>query len=81
DPVTRGQMAAFLHRALGDEPASGEEPEFTDTAGTVFAEDIAWLADSGITRGCNPPDNDRYCPGDPVTRGQMAAFLHRALGD
>jgi hypothetical protein len=25
--------------------------------------------------------NDRYCPDDFVTRGQMAAFLHRAFGD
>jgi hypothetical protein len=31
--------------------------------------------------GCNPPDNDRYCPGDVVTRAQMMAFLARALGE
>jgi hypothetical protein len=30
--------------------------------------------------GCNPPDNDRFCPEGPVTRGQMASFLVRALG-
>jgi hypothetical protein len=45
----------------------------------VFAADIAALAQAGITRGCNPPTNDRYCPDDNVTRGQMAAFLTRAL--
>ena len=33
---------------------------------------------AGVTRGCNPPVNDRFCPGSNVTRGQMAAFLHRA---
>ena len=27
--------------------------------------------------GCNPPANTRYCPGDNVTRGQMAAFMKR----
>jgi len=43
----------------------------------VFHNDIGWLADAGITLGCNPPTNDRYCPNDSVTRGQMAAFLHR----
>lgn len=43
----------------------------------TFAEDIAWLADTGVTRGCNPPANDRFCADQPVTRGQMAAFLHR----
>src|SRR5690606_13220984 len=45
-----------------------------------FAGDIEWLASEGITRGCNPPQNSLFCPNDPVTRGQMAAFLVRALG-
>src|SRR5690606_41830285 len=45
----------------------------------LFAEEIDWLAASGITRGCNPPRNDHFCPNDYVTRGQMAAFLTRAL--
>jgi hypothetical protein len=43
----------------------------------VFYLDIGRLATAGITRGCNPPDNTIFCPGDPVTRGQMVAFLHR----
>lgn len=76
DPVTRGQMAAFLTRALG---LPGGQARFSDTPGHVFASDVAALADAGITRGCNPPRNDRFCPDDPVTRGQMAAFLARAL--
>ncbi len=51
---------------------------FTDVPSeSVFHEDVAWLADSGVTRGCNPPANDQFCPAEPVTRGQMAAFLHR----
>ncbi|MGB9357303.1 MAG: hypothetical protein WCC01_01995, partial [Acidimicrobiia bacterium] len=29
------------------------------------------------TAGCNPPANDRYCPGNNVTREQMSAFMHR----
>ena len=37
------------------------------------------LAAAGVTRGCNPPVNDRFCPADLVTRGQMAAFLYRTL--
>lgn len=77
--VTRGQMAAFLHRALGDTLPTGSAPTFTDTPGTTFAADITWLGATGITRGCNPPANDRFCPSNPVTRGQMAAFLTRAL--
>ena len=47
---------------------------------TIFEHDIDCLATAGVTKGCNPPANDRYCPNDKVTREQMAAFLHRALG-
>ena len=72
EPVTRGQMAAFLVRAL-KLPAG--KATFADTKGHVFAGDVAALADAGITRGCGP---DKFCPDQPVTRGQMAAFLVRA---
>ncbi len=77
DPVTRAQMATFLVRAL-DLPAAANDP-FTDTADSVHRSDIAALAQAGITRGCNPPDNDLYCPTASVTRAQMAAFLVRGL--
>jgi hypothetical protein len=43
----------------------------------VFHADIDWLAAAGVTKGCNPPDNTMFCPGSPVTREQMAAFMHR----
>lgn len=75
--VTRGQMAAFLTRALGlterlDNP-------FVDDDDSIFEGDIERLAAAGITKGCNPPTNDRFCPDGKVTREQMAAFLVRAL--
>lgn len=48
---------------------------FTDVPQThPFHEDIEWLAERGITNGC---DEHAFCPADPVTRGQLAAFLHR----
>ena len=40
----------------------------------IFAADIQWLAAQGITKGCNPPINDRFCPDDAVTRGQGAGL-------
>ncbi len=80
DPVTRGQMAAFLHRALPDLEALGGSSVFQDSTASVFAADIEWLASTGVTRGCNPSANSLFCPDDPVTRGQMAALLVRALG-
>lgn len=76
--VTRGQMAAFLVRAL-DLTDSGSI-DFVDDNDSVFEEDIERLAAAGITRGCNPPANDRFCPDRAVTRESMAAFLVRALG-
>jgi glucose/arabinose dehydrogenase len=75
--VERGQMAAFLVRAL-DLTDDGGKDWFTDDDGTTFEADINKLATAGITAGCNPPDNDRFCPDGSVTRGQMAAFLVRA---
>lgn len=51
---------------------------FTDVADdNIFVADIQWMSDSGVTRGCNPPTNTRFCPTDNVTRQQMAAFMHR----
>ncbi|MDH4309145.1 MAG: S-layer homology domain-containing protein, partial [Acidimicrobiia bacterium] len=77
DPVTRGQMAAFLVRALG--LSDRGDRTFVDDDDSVFEADIERLAAAGITAGCNPPVNDRFCPEAPVTRGAMAAFLRRAL--
>ncbi len=77
ESVTRGQMAAFLVRSL-DLPAAAPAG-FVDTATSTFAADIDRLAAAEITVGCNPPRNDRFCPEDAVSRGQMAAFLARAL--
>ena len=73
--VTRAQMAAFLSRAyrLPDGPA----PDFGDVApGAWYAADVARLVSSGVTKGCGRGVD--FCPEQPTTRGQMAAFLHRA---
>ena len=77
DDVTRGQMAAFITRFSSLPSASRDH--FSDDGDSTFEDDIDRLAEAGITRGCNPPVNDRFCPDDPVTREQMAAFLVRAL--
>jgi len=77
-PVSRGAMAAFLTRAL-DLPPPDVVNRFVDDDDTVFADSIDRLASSGVTYGCNPPTNDRFCPARSVTRGQMAAFLTRAV--
>ena len=76
--VSRGQMAAFLVRARDYTDGSGADL-FGDDDGSVFEVSIDRLGTAGVTKGCNPPLNDRFCPDSYVTRGQMAAFLVRAF--
>jgi hypothetical protein len=76
--VTREQMAAFLVRALGYSDSGGGDL-FVDDDNSIFEADIDRLGTAGVTKGCNPPTNDRYCPTSPVLRDQMASFLTRAL--
>lgn len=78
DPVTRAQMAVFLWRADG-RPSSGGEHGFADVpADSYFAAAVDWLAEIRITTGTGP---GAYSPGQPVTRAQMAVFLHRSACD
>jgi subtilisin-like proprotein convertase family protein len=76
--VTRAQMAVFLLKA---EHGSAYAPPacagtFSDVAcPSLFADWIERLAAEGITGGCG---GGNYCPGNPVTRQQMAAFLLKA---
>jgi ribosomal protein L24E len=79
DELTRGEMAAFLARALGYTDDGGGNL-FVDDDGSVFEAAIDKLATAGVTKGCNPPANDRFCPDRRVTRAEMAAFFTRALG-
>jgi hypothetical protein len=53
-------------------------PDFTDVPTShPFYQFIEALYASGITGGCG---GGKYCPDSPVTRGQMAVFLAKALG-
>lgn len=74
--VTREQMASYLTRALG--LAATSTDYFVDDSASVHQSDINRVAAAGITSGCG---GGHYCPSLVVTREQMAAFLHRALGD
>ncbi|CAN5211278.1 hypothetical protein BH18ACT5_BH18ACT5_13000 [soil metagenome] len=53
---------------------------FVDDNGNPHEANIEFIADRAITRGCNPPVVDRFCPGGSVTRAEMAAFLLNAIG-
>ena len=76
-PVTRGEVATFLHRVAG-EPASDGEP-FVDVHGDdFFADAVAWMVEMEITTGTSPTT---FEPHRSVTRGEVATFLYRAAGE
>ena len=74
DEVTRAQMATFIDRAFS--PPDTEGDYFADDDGSVHEGAINRVAASEITLGCNSEGS--FCPDASVTRGQIAAFLHRA---
>lgn len=72
--VTRAQMATFISKAL--ELGWTSSDHFWDDDANKHESNINRFAEAGITSGCG---DGRYCPDGLVTRGQMAAFLHRAF--
>lgn len=85
EPLLRDEMAEMLVRAFADDhPDLYSNPEgtdfFVDDNGNRFEDSIDLLMAAGVTKGCNPPDNDRFCPDRPLIRAEMASFFVRALG-
>ena len=84
NPVTRGEMAVFIERALGNfAPAPSPTGMFTDLPYPgleTFTPFIEEYYNDGITVGCNQSPL-RYCPQNYVTRGEMAVFIERAIGN
>ncbi|MEO8356949.1 MAG: S8 family serine peptidase [Chloroflexota bacterium] len=82
--VTRGEMAVFVERAMGNySPTPNPTGMFTDLPYPgleFFTPFIEEFYNDGITTGCtmNPL---KYCPQNYVTRGEMAVFIERALGN
>jgi D-alanyl-D-alanine carboxypeptidase len=50
---------------------------FCDIAFEPRLADIVWTAEHGVTVGCAP---GRFCPDDPITRGEAASMLWRLHG-
>jgi hypothetical protein len=78
--VTRGQMAVFIERAMGNlSPTPSPSGMFADVPpGHSFKAFIEEFYNDGITAGCTTSPL-MYCPDNPVTRGQMAVFIARAF--
>jgi hypothetical protein len=70
-----GWVEIWWRRTVSDAPQTAT---FADVpTDHIFFQYIEALAASGITGGCGP---GIFCPDAPVTRGQMATFLAKALG-
>ncbi len=84
-PLLRDEMAKMLVQAFSDrDPIRYANPSatdfFVDDNGSRFEDEINRLMAAGVTKGCNPPTNDQFCPDRPLTRAEMASFFVRALG-
>ena len=78
-PLLRREMAVWLVRALeGSGEATDDDSRFVDVEDSWYVPYIERMADLKITAGCRV-DPPRFCPDRPVSRGQMASFLSRAL--
>jgi len=76
DNLTKfGSFRVFYKRQIS--PAPGVATFQDVPTNHIFFSNVEALAASGITGGCG---GGKYCPDSFVTRGQMAAFLSRALG-
>jgi hypothetical protein len=79
DQLLREEFAEMFTRAFGYTNPDGVD-RFVDDNGSKFEESINALGIAGVTKGCNPPTNNEFCPYNPVDRAAMASFFVRALG-
>ena len=70
-----GGVRVIWRRQVSPSPSS---PTFGDVpADHAFFQFVEALATSEVTGGCG---GGNFCPDNPLTRGQMAVFLSKALG-
>ncbi len=76
--VTRAQFATFLYRMLCEPDADSAAPFDDLVDGAFYRAAVDWLWDAGFTTG--KPGNI-YDPNGLLTRGELAAFLFRLVGE
>ena len=77
--MSRCQLASLIVLVAASPAAAQPGGSFVDDDGNHHEGMIEAIFAAGITLGCDPAADNLYCPGDLVTRGQMASFLVRAL--
>ena len=77
-------LIAALTFTLAPPATAAEAPapvHFADAQESVFADEIAWMGTTSISRGWESASGTYFRPFDTVTREQMAAFLYRYAGE
>jgi hypothetical protein len=72
-------LLAFLAATVTPTPAQAQTNSFIDDDNSRFEPFIETAKAEGLVSGCNPPDNSRICPQQPMTRGDVAIMLARAI--
>lgn len=75
--ITRAEFVTMVHRMLCL-PAPTATAGFADvTAGAFYRTALDWAVGDGVIRGTSPTT---FSPNDPLTRGHVAAIMHRLAG-
>jgi poly(3-hydroxybutyrate) depolymerase len=73
-PISRGELAAFLYRFSGQKVSTSGDSPFTDMdARDTFYAPAVWFKKTGLVNGYS---DDTFRPARPVTRGETAKFLY-----
>ena len=74
-PVTRAQVASFLHRVAA-RPSAKDGGNFSDVnSSAYYAEAVRWAASKGITTGTS---TTTFSPNKGCTRAEIVTFLYRS---
>ena len=75
-PCTRAQAVTLLYRAVGSPAVSGTSGFADVPAGAYCGSAVTWAVEKGVTTGTT---DGLFAPGVNCNRGQIVAFLFRAL--
>lgn len=75
--MVAGAAAAFAVVGAGTASAEEDVATFVDTRDRGHEQVVELLVEEGVIVGC---EDDRFCPDEPMTRGQVASVLAAALG-
>ena len=78
ESCTRGQVATFLWRAMGEPEPKNQENPFTDvTEEDYYYKAILWAVEEGITNGTSATT---FAPNETCSNAHILTFLWRAMG-